>query len=167
MTVDAGTLVVSPAAATVDVGRSTVFVASLKDDAGDVVPNAPVIWRSLNTSVALVTPAGVVTGVRATSVCPWQTLHLVQSAVRNASFEPLWVAAAAAGLFTRPPADDTAGLARGAAARLGADICSRGCPLKRPARESAATRSPRPLRVCRPGPTRTTPRSASRGTRPA
>ncbi|MBA3646281.1 MAG: Ig-like domain-containing protein [Gemmatimonadaceae bacterium] len=58
-------LILAPASATLGVGVSTQLVATLRDDAGNIIAGRPVTFTSSNTSVATVDAAGNVTGVAA------------------------------------------------------------------------------------------------------
>jgi len=58
-----GSVVVSPATASVVAGQTTTLVATVKDANGTVVTNRVVTWTSSNAAVATVSTAGVVTGV--------------------------------------------------------------------------------------------------------
>ncbi len=58
-------LTLAPASATLGVGVSTQLVATLRDDAGNIIAGRPVTFSSSNTSVATVDAAGNVTGVAA------------------------------------------------------------------------------------------------------
>jgi uncharacterized protein YjdB len=56
---------VSPATASVLVGQTTSFTATLKDANGNVLTGRSITWTSSASSVATVSAAGVVTGVSA------------------------------------------------------------------------------------------------------
>lgn len=59
---------VAPSAATLDVGGTQQLTASLKDANGNVIVSAvQLTWQSLNTTVATVSPSGLVTAVSAGS----------------------------------------------------------------------------------------------------
>jgi alpha-tubulin suppressor-like RCC1 family protein len=60
-----GSVSVSPATPTVNVGSTVQLVAVVKDAAGNVVPDRAVNWSSANTSIATVSQTGLVTGVAA------------------------------------------------------------------------------------------------------
>ncbi len=57
------TLSISPALATLALGESTQFVARLQDSLGNALSSRPVMWRSADTTVAVVDTAGAVSGV--------------------------------------------------------------------------------------------------------
>jgi uncharacterized protein YjdB len=58
---------VTPASAEIQVGKTVQLTATPKDSAGAPINNAPVIWSTGNTLVALVDQTGLVTGVTAGS----------------------------------------------------------------------------------------------------
>src|SRR5437773_7525421 len=58
-------LTVTPATYTVHVGETVQLVATVKDEAGNVLTDRAVAWLSSNPAVATVSPTGLVTGVLA------------------------------------------------------------------------------------------------------
>ena len=54
---------VSPSTATVEIGKTAQLSATVRDGAGNVMSDAPVLWASSNTAVATVSPSGVVTAI--------------------------------------------------------------------------------------------------------
>lgn len=61
--VPAGTVVVSPSAASVVVGDTTRLTATVKDANGNAVTNPAVTWSTSNASIATVSASGLVTGL--------------------------------------------------------------------------------------------------------
>lgn len=59
----ADTVEVSPPAATLVVGGTIQLSAVVKDDAGNVLENEPVVWTPQDATIATVTAGGLVTGV--------------------------------------------------------------------------------------------------------
>src|SRR5439155_2305349 len=60
-------ITVGPASASVVVGGTSQFTATLKDASGSVLTGQPVTWASSNTAVATVSESGLVSGVAAGS----------------------------------------------------------------------------------------------------
>jgi hypothetical protein len=59
----AATVQVSPSTATVEIGKTAQLSAAVKDAAGNLMSDAPLLWASSNTAVAKVSSSGVVTAV--------------------------------------------------------------------------------------------------------
>ena len=59
------TVLVSPATATIAVGRTLALTASVRDAAGNTLPDIPTSWASSSPAIVSVSPAGVVTAVAA------------------------------------------------------------------------------------------------------
>ncbi len=58
-----GSVTTSPDSVRLDVGADSLLTATVYDDAGHVLTNKPVTWRSLNTAIAVVDDTGLVTAV--------------------------------------------------------------------------------------------------------
>src|SRR6266571_2025277 len=65
--VPVASLTLTPASATINVGATQAFTATLRDSAGGIITGPTVTWSSTATTVATVSTSGVATGVSAGS----------------------------------------------------------------------------------------------------
>ncbi|PYO96033.1 MAG: Ig domain-containing protein, partial [Gemmatimonadetes bacterium] len=62
-TIPVASVAISPATASLQVGQTVQLTATPKDSAGSTLTGRTVTWTSSNTSVAIVSPSGQVSGV--------------------------------------------------------------------------------------------------------